>query len=80
MKKCVNSCKEFEGGEIKHHKDCDFYPDSLSRYYDELLLNISRVEVINHNSSKFDIGRIFVCRGDVEISLQDDNRTMKIFI
>lgn len=79
-KQCVAGCKHFEGGEIKHHKDCDFYADSLTKYYDDLLLNITRVEVINHNSSNFEIGRIFAYRGDVEVSLQDDNKTLKIFI
>jgi hypothetical protein len=79
-KKCVNGCKEFEGGEVKHHKHCDFYPDSLTRYYNELLLNIDRVEVINHNSSEFEIGRVLVYKGAVEVSLQDDNKTLKIFI
>jgi hypothetical protein len=79
-KKCVNGCKKFEGGEVKHHKHCDFYPDSLTRYYDELLLNIDRVEVINHNSDKFEIGRVLVYKGALEVSLQDDNKTLKIFI
>ena len=35
-KECVLGCKHFYGGEIKHHKDCPFYADSLSRLYDEL--------------------------------------------
>lgn len=34
--KCVMGCMHFTGGEIKHHKDCPFYPDSLSRRLDEL--------------------------------------------
>jgi len=33
---CVMGCKNFTGGEVKHHKDCPFYPDSLSKYYDEM--------------------------------------------
>jgi len=36
QKKCVAGCKAFDGGEIKHHKGCDYYPDSLSKKYDEL--------------------------------------------
>ncbi len=80
MKQCVAGCKHFEGGEIKHHKDCDFYPDSLSQYYDILFDSINRVEIINHNSSQFEIGRIFTFRGKIETSLQDDNKTLKIFI
>ena len=41
---------------------------------------ISRVEIINHNSSKYEIGRIFTFRGKIETQLQDDNKTLKIFI
>lgn len=33
--KCIAGCKTFYGGEKKHHKDCPFYPDSLSEYYDK---------------------------------------------
>lgn len=34
--KCVPGCKHYTGGEIRHHKTCPFYPDSLSIKYDEL--------------------------------------------
>lgn len=33
---CVMGCKHYTGGEIKHHKDCVFYPDSLTMMYDDL--------------------------------------------
>lgn len=33
---CVTGCKTFTGGEIKHHKDCPYYPQSMSRIYDEM--------------------------------------------
>lgn len=33
--KCVASCKAFTGGEIKHHKDCYFYPESFTKMYDD---------------------------------------------
>lgn len=33
---CEAGCKTFTGGEVKHHKDCKYYPDSLSKYYDDL--------------------------------------------
>jgi len=33
-KGCVAGCKAFTGGEIRHHPDCVFYPDSLSKKYD----------------------------------------------
>ena len=35
-KKCVSGCQSFDGGEKKHHKDCPFYPQSLSKKYDDL--------------------------------------------
>ena len=35
--KCVAGCKAYTGGEIKHHPDCPFYPESLSKMYDDLV-------------------------------------------
>jgi len=35
--KCVAGCISYEGGEIKHHKDCPFYPESLSKRFDDLV-------------------------------------------
>jgi hypothetical protein len=46
----------------------------------ELLGEINRLEVINHNSDKFEIGRVLVYKGAVEVSLQVDNKTLKVFI
>jgi hypothetical protein len=34
--KCVAGCKHFYGGEVKHHKDCFYYPESFSKMYDDL--------------------------------------------
>jgi len=34
--KCEVGCKHYHGGEIKHHKDCYFYPESISKMYDDL--------------------------------------------
>ena len=36
MDKCEAGCKVFTGGEIKHHPDCVFYPESFSKMYDKL--------------------------------------------
>jgi hypothetical protein len=41
---------------------------------------IDRLEVINHNSNDLEIGRIFSFRGKMEFSLQDDGKSLKIFI
>ena len=35
-KKCETGCKVYTGGEVKHHKDCIFYPESFSKMYDDL--------------------------------------------
>lgn len=35
-KKCVAGCVMYHGGEIKHHKDCPFYPESRTKMYDDL--------------------------------------------
>lgn len=32
--KCCAGCKSFTGGEMKHHKDCPYYPDSISKTFD----------------------------------------------
>jgi len=34
--KCVMGCMHYDGGEIKHHKNCPYYPDSLTKYNDDL--------------------------------------------
>ena len=40
---CEAGCKHFTGGEVRHHKDCVFYSESLSRQLDESLAKIKRV-------------------------------------
>ena len=32
--KCVAGCVHFEGGEVKHHNTCPYYPDSFTRMHD----------------------------------------------
>jgi len=34
--KCELGCKNFHGGEIRHHKSCVFYPGSFTEMYDTL--------------------------------------------
>lgn len=36
MQNCKTGCKNFYGGEIRHHKECIYYSESLSRILDEL--------------------------------------------
>jgi hypothetical protein len=33
---CVAGCMAYTGNEVYHHKDCPFYPQSLSKMYDDL--------------------------------------------
>lgn len=50
------------------------------------LEKISRIEVINHANNRYSFGRILTLYKEleefdsIEISIQDDGRTMKIFI
>jgi hypothetical protein len=57
---------------------CSFKAGYKARESD--IEKINRVEVINHKSTKFEIGRVLGYRGEIEISLQDDGKTLKIFI
>jgi hypothetical protein len=41
---------------------------------------VNRLEIINHTQTDKEIGRIFVCRGDIELDFQDSGKTLKIFI
>jgi hypothetical protein len=45
--KCEAGCKVFYGGERKHHKDCVFYPESLTKVWhdteDELQAEIAKL-------------------------------------
>ena len=34
--KCIAGCKYFYGREVRHHKDCIYYPESFSKLYDDL--------------------------------------------
>ncbi|MEH0154011.1 hypothetical protein V6R21_07665 [Limibacter armeniacum] len=54
--KCVAGCTHYTGGEIKHHKDCPYYPDSLSRLYDEA---IAKIQSLESEQSKFTNSNVF---------------------
>lgn len=41
--KCCAGCKTFSGGEIRHHKDCVFYPDSFTEMFDNAENKIERL-------------------------------------
>ena len=41
---CIAGCKTYNGNETLHHKDCPFYPESLSKLYDKSLERIKELE------------------------------------
>lgn len=63
--KCEAGCITYTGGEIKHHKDCVFYPESLTKMYDDLkakyeaLLVPSPPAETNKNESHYQICQMF---------------------
>lgn len=42
--KCETGCQMFEGGEIKHDKNCFHYPESRTKMYDVAMARISELE------------------------------------
>lgn len=34
--RCEAGCMAFDGGEVKHHRDCVHYPDSLTKVWHDL--------------------------------------------
>jgi len=43
--KCETGCKHFTGGEIAHHKDCYFYPESRTQMYDDLKADHEKLKI-----------------------------------
>jgi hypothetical protein len=55
--KCETGCMIFHGGEIKHHVDCVFYPESLTELHVKELTNLraaldESIKVIQFYASK----------------------------
>ena len=48
--RCETGCKKFYGGEILHHKDCFFYPESITKQHDQLREAAEKVVYEWHNS------------------------------
>lgn len=40
---CQAGCKVFTGGEVKHHPDCQYYPESFSKLYDDLRTEVKKL-------------------------------------
>jgi hypothetical protein len=47
--KCIAGCKHFTGGEVKHHKDCPYYSESLSKMYDDLKKDVIKLNTQQRN-------------------------------
>lgn len=46
--KCEMGCCHFYGGEIKHLPSCVFYPESLSKIYDDMSKRLAHLETDNN--------------------------------
>lgn len=44
---CEAGCKVFTGGEIKHHQDCKYYDESMSKMYDDLSSEVKSLRLAN---------------------------------
>ena len=51
--KCVMGCTHYTGGEIKHHYDCVYYPDSLSKRFDDLQSENEQLKAERDNTPIF---------------------------
>jgi hypothetical protein len=47
MKACEAGCMVFDGGETRHHPDCAFYPESLTKVMDELRAENAALKATN---------------------------------
>lgn len=43
---CIAGCKRFTGDEVKHHKDCPNYKDSLSEIFDNNIKTINQLYLL----------------------------------
>ena len=46
---CEAGCKVFTGGEIRHHKDCIFYPESRTEMYNNLKIENKKLKEVLKN-------------------------------
>jgi hypothetical protein len=71
-----------EGKEVNFEIETEIYTDLGEERIQWAVIKpeLNRVEIINHNSDKHPLGRIFTHRGDIEVSYQDGGSTLKIFI
>ena len=51
--KCQAGCKLYTGGEIKHHKDCLYYPESMSKTFDDMKSELKKLRVADVSRSDY---------------------------
>ena len=44
---CETGCMTYTGGEKKHDKNCQYYPESLTKMYDDLLNEVKNLRLHN---------------------------------
>lgn len=44
--KCETGCVAFFGGEIRHDKNCAFYPDSRTEMYDKAITELTNLQTL----------------------------------
>lgn len=71
-----------EGKKVNFNIEREVYTDLGEEIIEWAILEteINRIEIINHNQKDMEIGRIFSFRGNMELSLQDGGKTLKVFI
>lgn len=56
---CEAGCMSFDGGEVKHHRDCRHYPESLTRlWHDTEAEYLSRIKALTGGLRKL---RLDIC-------------------
>lgn len=50
---CEAGCEHFHGGEVRHHRDCGHYPESLTKlWHDTEAKYIARIETLEAENAK----------------------------
>lgn len=53
--KCETGCTTFYGGEIRHDKNCAFYPDSRTEMYDKALTELTTLRSLVAAATQFEL-------------------------
>jgi hypothetical protein len=76
---CEAGCKVFTGGERKHHRDCAFYPESLTKLWHDtenaLTAEIERLRAIISRSRAL---TDHVIHGEPYVSMEDVHDALSV--